>query len=526
MALPAALARRTARGRTVLHCAAAQGDLATVRALLDAAPREALQELLVAPDRKQRPCALLACQEGRKAAARALVAAQGSFAGAAREAGAMLLVHACECDSTSLARALLAKRADPNQGRPTDGATPVIAATGHGSLQVLVFLLEQPGLNTACAEPGSGRTALHLACQLGHSRIVEVLLAHGANAKASAPGGRTPLYVAAEHGCLSCVEVLLRDGGLDAADISRANARYATPLSVAQRRGHSAVADTLQASLDSAKSCRGPRLAWASSPGDGSVAQGSRQAPSLARPRALPDAPASSSAPRQAWVPKASCEQGGCSQRDSSGDAKRSGCSVDVGACRGHEPRQAWGPAAGDQPVHHSSGAGTTSSSSSSSALLALEQEQGPAPLEARALPAQAQREPRGADHTPARHVASSPDLCAQAWEAPVPREAWAMARRSRGERAVESPAADHWQEAALLRRARQQAARQPQALARAQSCSQALGRAGREELRVTARRLSPPVECKQRTPRIASRSERGLARVPLGVVGPAVGGA
>eukprot|EP00411_Alexandrium_monilatum_P114350 CAMPEP_0175707690 /NCGR_PEP_ID=MMETSP0097-20121207/38687_1 /TAXON_ID=311494 /ORGANISM="Alexandrium monilatum, Strain CCMP3105" /LENGTH=695 /DNA_ID=CAMNT_0017015067 /DNA_START=98 /DNA_END=2183 /DNA_ORIENTATION=+ len=287
-----ALMRRTAKGRTVLHCAAARGDPPTLRALLDAVPHKPLQDLLAQPDRRQRPCALLACLEGRAEAARLLVGMQESFAsGAAREAGAALLAHACETGSASLARALLEKEADPNLPRGSDGVSPLAAAVVGSSLQVLEVLVRHPRLDPALAERRGGRGALHLACQLGHTSVVSFLVSHRADAAAMAPGGRTPLYVAAEHGCLGAVKALLHSGQLAPADVLRENSRHATPLSVAQRRAHRLVVDELMGFIGQSLArqpswCASPSRSSSRGPGQrGSAREGPAPAEAPTLPR-------------------------------------------------------------------------------------------------------------------------------------------------------------------------------------------------------------------------------------------------
>lgn len=68
--------------------------------------------------------------------------------------------------------------------------------------------------------------------------------------RALAPGCRSPLYIAAEHGSVGCVEALLRLGRLGVADCFQASSRLTTPLSVARRRGHTAVAELLHEFVD------------------------------------------------------------------------------------------------------------------------------------------------------------------------------------------------------------------------------------------------------------------------------------
>jgi ankyrin repeat protein len=55
-------------------------------------------------------------------------------------------------------------------------------------------------------------TALHLACQEGHSEIVRLLCDKSANLNAQDRDGRTPLHIATRHKRLSCIEILLNRG--------------------------------------------------------------------------------------------------------------------------------------------------------------------------------------------------------------------------------------------------------------------------------------------------------------------------
>jgi len=277
------LARMTAKGRNPVHSAAVSGDLPTMEVLLSAAKEASeaiaeasaeaairarrpvveasaaaaasVQELLLVPDRKQRSAALLALLEGHVEVCLALLQALGpesfrrspdnesSPGSAVASAASQLLVAACECNAAAVVAAVLASGADPNFLSPA-GQLPICACAVHGAKDALEVLLQSASLDVDRLE-STGRTALHLGCQLGHVRTVELLLTAGANPRLLAPGNRSALYIAAEHGSLSCVEVLLRVGGLAEADIYQPSTRLTTPLSAALRRGHAAVAELL-----------------------------------------------------------------------------------------------------------------------------------------------------------------------------------------------------------------------------------------------------------------------------------------
>lgn len=88
----------------------------------------------------------------------------------------------------------------------------------------------------------TGHTALHVAAREGHSRILAVLLRHGADVHAVLPDtGQTPLHLAAREGHVKAAKRLLACGAaVDATDVTGQ-----TPLHVALSAGHEAVAKAL-----------------------------------------------------------------------------------------------------------------------------------------------------------------------------------------------------------------------------------------------------------------------------------------
>jgi ankyrin repeat protein len=119
----------------------------------------------------------------------------------------------------ALVRELLQAGADPNFDAG-DGFPPLIAA-----------------VTTAAAAPGATerRDAVEL---------VRLLLAHGARVDQRGINDYTPLHQAASQGDLRLVDVLLAHGA-DANDVTRID-DVETPLEVAARAGHGAVADRLR----------------------------------------------------------------------------------------------------------------------------------------------------------------------------------------------------------------------------------------------------------------------------------------
>ena len=85
-------------------------------------------------------------------------------------------------------------------------------AAKFGQQGTIIKLLGNSSLDLNAAETGTGRTALHYAAENGHSNIVTLLLAHGADSSLVDGGGRTPIFLATEAIEPHCFLSLLRQG--------------------------------------------------------------------------------------------------------------------------------------------------------------------------------------------------------------------------------------------------------------------------------------------------------------------------
>ena len=168
------------------------------------------------------------------------------------DAGAGIDIHvAAALGRSELVGALL--DADPTRLEHRDdcvGRTAIAWAVANGQRKVVDMLLTR-GANPNCrtTRPDAelsmwfvdpipegetptddvGETPLHLASARGDARIVDTLLAHGADVSARLPDGKTALHVAAVGGHLDVVERLINGG----ADLHSGDDHGATPLHTA-----------------------------------------------------------------------------------------------------------------------------------------------------------------------------------------------------------------------------------------------------------------------------------------------------
>ena len=77
--------------------------------------------------------------------------------------------------------------------------TALYAAAYNGKLDVVKYLLDQPGIDINLGEPNRKITPLHIAVIRGHTEVVESLLRAGADTNARDYAGRTPLELAGDN---------------------------------------------------------------------------------------------------------------------------------------------------------------------------------------------------------------------------------------------------------------------------------------------------------------------------------------
>ncbi len=149
-----------------------------------------------------------------------------------------ILANAVEQQDKDEIKKLLAQQVDVNAAQ-ADGMTALHWAVYLDDLPSTEAIVRADAL--ADCENRYGVTPLSLACRNGNSRIVELLLEHGANPNSSLLGGETVLMTAARTGRVGPVRVLLSKG----AEVNATERANQTALMWAAAEGHVDVVDVL-----------------------------------------------------------------------------------------------------------------------------------------------------------------------------------------------------------------------------------------------------------------------------------------
>jgi ankyrin repeat protein len=142
---------------------------------------------------------------------------------------------------------LLNRGADPNVPASGDG-TPLIAAAAGGYGDIASLLLDR-GADPNLGVPGDGNPLIMAAAE-GRTDMVTLLLGRGARIEEVVPGDENALCKASEQGQLDVAKLLVKRGANVNVRIWVEHARgregeWRSPLIMARRGGHKAVADFL-----------------------------------------------------------------------------------------------------------------------------------------------------------------------------------------------------------------------------------------------------------------------------------------
>ena len=257
-------------GRTPLHSAAANGNLESVRKLLESGGKASMT---VVAGNGGTPLHE-AVAKGHKDVVSVLLE-EGCPIGVKDSDGESVLHWAVEFDQVDLIDQFVKVGLDVN-AEDNDGRTPLHSAAANGNLESVRKLLESGGKASMTVVAGNGGTPLHEAVAKGHKDVVSVLLEEGCpigvkdsngqsvlhwavefdqvdlidqfvkvglDVNAENNDGRTPLHSAAANGNLESVRKLLESGGKASMTVVAGNG--GTPLHEAVANGHKDVVSVL-----------------------------------------------------------------------------------------------------------------------------------------------------------------------------------------------------------------------------------------------------------------------------------------
>ena len=105
-------------------------------------------------------------------------------------------------------------------------------AAEYGLTECFTYLLDQGASEIIDDIDLQGRTALHVACQVGCGEIVDLIIIREGNVNVKDNEGFTPLHTAVRSGCTECISSLLSEGK---ANKEALNNDKQTPLDLAKR---------------------------------------------------------------------------------------------------------------------------------------------------------------------------------------------------------------------------------------------------------------------------------------------------
>ncbi|XP_048837232.1 ankyrin repeat and protein kinase domain-containing protein 1 [Brienomyrus brachyistius] len=214
-------------GNSLLHYAAASGDAASVRLVLelgaavDTRSEQSYTPLIIAVLHKSLDvCSvLLDC---------------GADPNLSDADGWTALHFVAQNGDDRTARLLLDRGAAPDPAEK-EGWTPLHLAAQNGHESMVRLLL--PRVASADRATGNGRTALHLAARYGHMGITRLLLGQGADPnRRDGPQG-SALYLAADGGHFRVARLLIGAG----ADVNLTDSRCFSALHLAALKGHTGI---------------------------------------------------------------------------------------------------------------------------------------------------------------------------------------------------------------------------------------------------------------------------------------------
>jgi ankyrin repeat protein len=209
-------------GNTVLHAAVSKYDVGVLRALIERGAD------VNAKNASSKTPLHIAVSRGNVDFARELVKG-GADVNTPLVDGATCLHIAILSRNDALAALLIRAGAHVNAKMPTEGETPLHAATRTNMVDIVRMLIAN-GANVN-GETTLGKTALHIAVEDNKSAIVAILIDNGANVNAQTFSGIAPLHISVANQHIVITQMLVSAG----ANVQLRKRDGTTPMDIAMR---------------------------------------------------------------------------------------------------------------------------------------------------------------------------------------------------------------------------------------------------------------------------------------------------
>jgi len=192
------------------------GDFERVKTLLSADP-----QLVASRSAAGESAILTAVYRGHKDIVNLLVA----------RGAEMTIFEAAAAGEVERVERLIANNAAVN-GVSADGWTPLHLASFFGHARIVELLLAHGADVAATSTNSNGNTPLHAALAANHTFVAGLLLGAGSDVNAADAAGWRPLHLAAANNSLDTMKTLIAQG----ADVHAANAQGQTALALTQEK--------------------------------------------------------------------------------------------------------------------------------------------------------------------------------------------------------------------------------------------------------------------------------------------------
>jgi uncharacterized protein len=126
-------------------------------------------------------------------------------------------LHSCSFwGYADIVKLLITKGADVNAKNKYNGGTPLFSTVGHEGSRIseeIVLVLLKNGADVNAKEENSGFTPLHYAAKNGNTKVLKILISHGAKINAEGDKGETPLSEALKSKRIAAAKIIRAAGG-------------------------------------------------------------------------------------------------------------------------------------------------------------------------------------------------------------------------------------------------------------------------------------------------------------------------